>query len=83
MHTGLEDAWINISCVKSKGCLIISTSNPLRPQPQSKHRRIPELERGVGKAVLEDIARKYNGSLNFSEADGTFTTQLILNPESR
>lgn len=81
--TGLENAWINISCVKSKGCLIISTSNPLRPRPQSKHRRIPELERGVGKAVLEDIAGKYNGSLYFSETDGTFTTQLILNPESR
>lgn len=75
---GQDKPWLSISCTLSRACLIISTSNPAPPSTGKKRRRIPELDRGIGKAVLSDIAKKYNGSINLSEKEGVFSTELIL-----
>ena len=77
---GLDKPWLSINCTYSQGCLVINTSNP-EPPSTKKKRRIPELERGIGQAVLSDIAEKYNGSLKFGSDNGIFSTQLILSPD--
>ena len=75
---GQDKPWLSISCTLSRACLIISTSNPAPPSTGKKRRRIPELDRGIGQAVLSDIAKKYNGSINLIEKEGVFSTELIL-----
>ena len=70
---------ILISCSRARGCLIISTTNPVNHSSNIKGQRIAGLERGIGQHVLSDIAAKYGGSLSFSEDEGIFSAELILN----
>lgn len=70
---------ILISCSRARGCLIISTTNPVNHSSNIKGQRIAGLERGIGQRVLSDIAAKYGGSLSFSEDEGIFSAELILN----
>ena len=59
--------------------LIISESNPALPEPEdTKKRRIPELERGVGTQILDSVAKKHDGSCVIETKDGKFTVSVIL-----
>lgn len=59
--------------------LTISCRNTAKDAPDgSKKRRIPELERGVGFTILNDLARRYDGSFLTEQEDGWFKSEIIL-----
>lgn len=78
---GVEQPEICIDAHLSKGCLVIHEENPTTIRPTEKQRRIPELERGLGLHILEEMSSKYNGELQYEAADGRFQITLILNIE--
>ena len=78
--SGIPDAAITLRAHMDKGYLVIQESNPVcARQPQGKkHRRIPELERGVGFRVLSSLAAKYDGSFRHTCENDTYTVTLSL-----
>lgn len=78
---GVAQPEICIDAHLSKGCLVIHEENPTTIRPTEKQRRIPELERGLGLHILEEMSSKYNGELQYEAADGRFQITLILNIE--
>ena len=74
----MKNPKLSIMCSKAHGCLVIITKNPVGPENQGKKRKIPGLDRGIGKLVLSDVAKKYNGSVRFSKNEEIFTTELII-----
>ena len=78
--SGIPDAAITLRAHMDKGYLVIQESNPVcARQPQGKkHRRIPELERGVGFRVLSSLAAKYDGSFRHTCENDTYTVTLLL-----
>lgn len=76
MQTG-EDRTILLTAAVSKGFLTIETENSCA-QPQAKKRRIPELERGIGFSIFQELARKYDGRFSYHAENGRFTASLIL-----
>ena len=62
--------------------LSIETKNPLPAARRRKARRIPQLERGVGTAILRSLAEKYDGAFQAEAADGLFRASLILKEEA-
>lgn len=75
---GVDKPEIYIRCVKAQGCLIISMKNSAKKESERKSRKIPELDRGIGKAVLADVAKKYNGSIKYKDSGDYFVTEMIL-----
>lgn len=73
-----EDKTISLTAAVSKGFLTIETENACRTQPQTKKHRIPELERGIGFSIIQELARKYDGSFSYHAENGRFTASLIL-----
>lgn len=73
-----DDRTIRLTAAVSKGFLTIETENACRAQPQAKKRRIPELERGIGFSIFQELARKYDGSFSYHTENGRFTASLIL-----
>ena len=45
---------------------------------QTRERRIPELERGIGFHILQELAGTYDGSFHVSMEQNDFTASLIL-----
>lgn len=78
---GVAQPEICIDAHLSKGCLVIHEENPTTIRPMEKQRRIPELERGLGLHILEEMSSKYNGEFQYEAADGRFQITLILNIE--
>lgn len=78
---GIEQPEICIDAQISKGCLVIHEENPTAIRPPEKQRRIPELERGLGLHILEEMSKKYNGQLQYEAANDRFQITLILNIE--
>lgn len=78
---GVAQPEICIDAHLSKGCLVIHEENPTTIRPTEKQRRIPELERGLGLHILEEMSSKYNGEFQYEAADGRFQITLILNIE--
>ena len=72
---GLEGATIRLRTYIAAGCLAISTENPIGPESERKC-RIRGLERGIGLRVLQDLAKKYDGSLRYTAEGGTFRTEI-------
>ena len=72
-----EDKTISLTAAVSKGFLTIEAENACA-QPQTKKRRIPELERGIGFSIFQELARKYDGSFSYHTENGRFTASLIL-----
>lgn len=72
-----EDRTILLTAAVSKGFLTIETENSCA-QPQAKKRRIPELERGIGFSIFQELARKYDGRFSYHAENGRFTASLIL-----
>lgn len=73
-----EDKTISLTAAVNKGFLTIETENACRTQLQTKKRRIPELERGIGFSIFQELARKYDGSFSYHTENGRFTASLIL-----
>ena len=73
-----EDKTISLTAAVNKGFLTIETENACRTQLQTKKRRIPELERGIGFSIFQELARKYDGSFSYQTENGRFTASLIL-----
>ena len=61
--------------------LHIETGNPSPKTPERKKRRIPALERGLGFASLQHLAKKYDGEFSTEQKDGTFYAALTLRGE--
>lgn len=76
--TGLEHPDIRLSAQLRRGYLSVTQSNPATERQEEKKRRIPELERGVGLHILEDLARKYDGTCTHEIADGRFSISVVL-----
>ena len=76
--TGAYKPELSIECIKAHGCLVIRTKNSVKREPAKNVRKIPELDRGIGKFVLADVAKKYNGSIIYKESDDCFVTEMIL-----
>ena len=74
-----DDPVIVLKSVFREPYLTISCRNTAKDTPQdNKKRRIPELERGVGFTILNDLARRYDGSFLTEQEDGWFKTEIIL-----
>lgn len=79
--SGVEHPEISIDAHISKGYLIIHEENPTAIQPQAKKRRIPELERGLGLQILEELSKKYHGQLQYEADNQRFQITMILSLE--
>jgi len=80
--SALDNADIRITAKLAKGYLVVNESNPLREISSEKARRIPELERGVGFRILEDLANRYEGSFTHELKDNRFEASVILKAAS-
>lgn len=78
----LDNADIRITAKLAKGYLVVNESNPLHEISSEKARRIPELERGVGFRILEDLASRYDGSFTHEIKDNRFEASVILKAAS-
>ena len=74
----IENAEISIKAHILKGYLIVNEENPLPEFPAKKERRIPELERGIGFRILEDLAHRYDGKFEHQKSDGKFKVSVML-----
>ena len=75
---GLGKKQIYLSARMDKGYLSILERNPTEGYVGTKKRRIPELERGIGLHILNDLAKKYDGSFEYSIENNEFKASLIL-----
>ena len=73
-----EKKQIFLSAHMEKGYLHIEERNPAPAAPTSRKRRIPELERGIGFHILQELAGRYEGSFAASVEQNEFTASLIL-----
>lgn len=66
----------------TRGYLVMETENPVSAQAvNTKKRRIPELERGVGFLIFEELAKQYDGQFSWQNKNGTFSVSLTLRGE--
>ena len=72
-----DDRTIHLTAAVSKGFLTIETENACA-QAQAKKRRIPELERGIGFSIFQELARSYDGRFTYHAENGRFRACLIL-----
>lgn len=72
-----KNAVISLRMVFTRGCLLVSVDNPVGHTGE-RHRRVPELERGVGTRILGHLAQKYHGAYETSETENQFHAQLTL-----
>lgn len=75
---GAEAPELYIECIKARGCLVIKTKNSVKQDRAKNARRIAELDRGIGKIVLADVAKKYNGTISYKENGDFYITEMIL-----
>ena len=80
--SSIENADITISAAISKGYLVVRETNPFSAESSAKARRIPELERGVGFHILDDLAEKYNGNFTHEFNDDRFEVSVMLKASS-
>ena len=63
----------------SKGFLVMETENPFSGKAlETKKRRIPEMERGVGFRILKELAQQYDGHFSWRNQAGIFYVSLSL-----
>jgi sensor histidine kinase regulating citrate/malate metabolism len=76
----LDQGKVTLKTNYNKPYVSILCLNPLRQQDMNdiKHKRIPELERGIGLTILQDLAEKYDGQMIAGPEGETFKTSLIL-----
>ena len=77
-----DDPCIALKTVYRAPYLTISCRNTAKcTAGQGKSRRIPELERGIGSMILNDLAKRYDGSFLAEQENGWFKTEIILKSE--
>ncbi len=69
---------IALSAGMEKGYLHIREHNPAPDTPAAHKRRIPELERGIGLHILQELAETYHGSFTYAVDQGEFEANLFL-----
>lgn len=72
------DAEISIVSELRGNYLFISVENPMPDSTKEKKRRIPELERGLGTKILQNLAEKYDGDFKCEAADGMHSATVLL-----
>lgn len=77
-----EEKSISLRVHPAKGYLILETENPVSSlRAAAKKRRIPELERGMGFRIFEELARQYDGHFSWQSENGSFHVSLALRGE--
>ena len=61
-----------------KPYLRIETDNAVLPAPQPAPRRNKWLERGIGSAILEDLAQRYDGEFRTKKTEDCYVASLLL-----
>ena len=74
----LDSPSITLKANYKEPYLIITCSNPYIGSNSPKHRRIRELDRGMGFAILSKLADQYDGRFTASGENGIFTAKIIL-----
>lgn len=72
-----EQRTIFLSASTNRGYLFIESQNTFQESHRGK-RRIPELERGIGFHILQDLAKRYNGHFSYRSENGCFIVSLSL-----
>ena len=78
---GLENPTVALKVKYEKPYLSISCANPTKDPGKgqaSRKKRIPEMERGVGLTILDDLAKRYDGQLETKQTEEGFQTFLVL-----
>ncbi len=75
---GIENAEITLRTKYKAPYLTISCENPFHETNKIKQKRIPELERGIGTAILSSLAEQYDGQYTQSAKENKYYTELIL-----
>lgn len=74
-----ERKYISVRAYMKNGYLNIETENSFPiSRAETKSRRVPELDRGVGFHILNDLAETYDGDFSFHVQDDIFHASLIL-----
>ena len=72
LKAGFKEPYLSISC-----------RNTISKNVMEKKNRIPELERGIGTTILNEIAERYDGEYRTERKEGLFFADVILkNKES-
>lgn len=84
----LDNAWeasrsgdapeIHIRAACRPDGVFLETRNTIGPAMHEKKRRIPELERGIGFQILQELAEKYHGTFVHDREAGWFRAALVL-----
>ena len=72
------NAEISIASELRGNYLFISVKNPMPNGTEAKKRRIPELERGLGTKILQNLAEKYDGDFQCEASDGMHFATILL-----
>ena len=80
---GCQDAsepFIRIRSIAADGYFLVSMENSVSMQDAAapKSRRIPQLQRGVGFTILQQIARKYDGHFSGNQEGAVYHSELSL-----
>lgn len=80
---GASDSFIRIRSVPANGYFLVSMENSVSGDSTAgkKGTRIPQLPRGVGFTILQQIAEKYNGHFSVSQDGELFRSELSLKTE--
>ena len=73
-----SDAWIILKTRYQKPYLTLSCENAIPESDDVKIRRIPELERGLGFTILNDLAKRYDGQFRTETENERFRAEMIL-----
>ena len=74
-----EKKYISVRAYMKNSYLNIETENTFPiSRAEAKSRRVPELDRGVGFHILNDLAETYDGDFSFHVQDDIFHASLIL-----
>ena len=68
LKTGHRKPYLSVSC----------SNTVAEPENRSSGRRIPELERGLGFTILNDMANRYDGEFRTKEENGWFNADVVL-----
>lgn len=73
---------IQLRAILSNHCLNVECINPCLPNSGKKERRIAYLDRGIGSAILKELARKYDGSFQINIEKNVCSSTLFLKESS-
>lgn len=81
---GAEEKYVMLKARIQGAYLVIDTENPCAHMrdTRSAERRIPELERGVGFCIMNNMAQKYDGQFKYGIENDVFRASLVLKTEN-